>query len=212
MLKSFLNTKNSKIVAGNYLALLFIQGANILLPLFTLPYLIRTIGTERFGLVMIAQSIGVFLTIVVDFGFNISATREVSLLRKNREKLSQLYWNIFYIKSALVVLAFMVLVLMVITIPRFRSESLVYILSFGMVLGQAIFPTWFFQGIEKMKVIITESQYKKVLIREFGEMENDPKKWYRKILKWVDGDRSRLKFNSDSYEVVAYDDKGIYLG
>jgi len=153
MLKSFLNTKNSKIVAGNYLALLFIQGANILLPLFTLPYLIRTIGTERFGLVMIAQSIGVFLTIVVDFGFNISATREVSLLRKNREKLSQLYWNIFYIKSALVVLAFMVLVLMVITIPRFRSESLVYILSFGMVLGQAIFPTWFFQGIEKMKVI-----------------------------------------------------------
>jgi hypothetical protein len=63
-----------------------------------------------------------------------------------------------------------------------------------------------------MKVIITESQYKKVLIREFGEMENDPKKWYRKILKWVDGDRSRLKFSSDSYEVVAYDDKGIYLG
>ena len=63
-----------------------------------------------------------------------------------------------------------------------------------------------------MKVIITESQYKKVLIREFGEMEHDPKVWYNKILKWVDGDRSRLKFDNNSYETVVYDDKGIYLG
>lgn len=63
-----------------------------------------------------------------------------------------------------------------------------------------------------MKVIITESQYKKVLIREFGEMEDNPKKWYRKVLKWVDGDRSRLKFDNNEYETVVYDDKGIYLG
>jgi hypothetical protein len=55
-----------------------------------------------------------------------------------------------------------------------------------------------------MKVIITESQYKKVLIREFGEMEHDPKVWYNKILKWVDGDRSRLKFDNNSYETFLY--------
>jgi hypothetical protein len=63
-----------------------------------------------------------------------------------------------------------------------------------------------------MKVIITESQYKKVLIREFGETESDPKEWYDKILMWVDGDRSKLRFDSNSYETVVYDDKGIYLG
>ncbi len=63
-----------------------------------------------------------------------------------------------------------------------------------------------------MKVIITESQYKKVLIREFGEMEYEPKVWYDRILMWVDGDRSKLRFDSNSYETVVYDDKGIYLG
>ena len=63
-----------------------------------------------------------------------------------------------------------------------------------------------------MKIIITESQYKKVLIREFGEMEDDPKRWYRRILKWVGGDASRLKFDNGPYETVVYDDKGIYLG
>ncbi len=63
-----------------------------------------------------------------------------------------------------------------------------------------------------MKIILTESQYKKVLIREFGETENDPKEWYHRILNWVEGDRSRLQFDSNSYEVVVHDDKGIYLG
>ena len=63
-----------------------------------------------------------------------------------------------------------------------------------------------------MKIILTESQYKKVLIREFGETENDPKEWYHRILNWVEGDRSRLQFDSNPYEVVVHDDKGIYLG
>lgn len=63
-----------------------------------------------------------------------------------------------------------------------------------------------------MRIIITESQYKKILLREFGETIKDPKKWYRKILKWVDNDPKRLNFESSSSETVAYDDKDIYLG
>lgn len=63
-----------------------------------------------------------------------------------------------------------------------------------------------------MKIIITESQYKKVLLREFGETVEDPKKWYRMILKWVDNNPKRLSFDSKEYETIAYDDKGIYLG
>ena len=62
-----------------------------------------------------------------------------------------------------------------------------------------------------MKIILTESQYKKVLIREFGETENNPKEWYHRILNWVGGDRSRLQFDSNQYEVVVHDNKGIYF-
>lgn len=62
-----------------------------------------------------------------------------------------------------------------------------------------------------MKLLITESQYRKILIREFGEGVEDPKIWYRRILEFVDKPRD-LKFVSTPYEVTAYDDKGIYLG
>ncbi len=140
-------------VLKNYIALLLIQGTNFILPLITLPYLVRTLGVEKYGLVMIAQSLAVFFTIVVDFGFNISATREVSLLKENKKKLSQLYWNVFFVKIALLLISFFLLLFLTISIHKFKADPMIYLLSFLVVVGQAFFPTWFFQGIEKMKVI-----------------------------------------------------------
>ena len=62
-----------------------------------------------------------------------------------------------------------------------------------------------------MKIIITEEQYKKVLLKEFGETMSSPKEWYDRILDWVDN-RKDLRFDNHSDEVVAYDNKGVYLG
>tara|TARA_R110000824_G_scaffold15623_1_gene65580 strand:+ start:274 stop:747 length:474 start_codon:yes stop_codon:yes gene_type:complete len=62
-----------------------------------------------------------------------------------------------------------------------------------------------------MKIKLTESQYKKVLLREFGETVIDPKEWYLRVLEWVDSSKD-LDFETDEYEVVAYDKNGSYLG
>ncbi len=148
-----LESYEKKIIKNNYLALLLIQGANFVLPLITLPYLVRTLGLEKYGLVMIAQSIALFLTIIVDFGFNISATRVVAYLKDDKEKLSQFYFNVVFIKVILIIFTFLMLLGMTIFIGRFSVEAPVYLYSFGIVIGNAIFPTWFFQGIEKMRMI-----------------------------------------------------------
>ena len=62
-----------------------------------------------------------------------------------------------------------------------------------------------------MKIKLTESQYKKVLLREFGETVRDPKEWYLRVLEWVDSPED-LDFETDEIEVVAYDKNGSYLG
>ncbi|WP_178991315.1 oligosaccharide flippase family protein [Winogradskyella schleiferi] len=153
MIKKFLQDKEKKVLANNYLSLLLLQAANYLLPLLILPFLVRILGTDKFGLVMFAQSLAVFLTVFVDFGFNLSGTREISLARDDRKKLSEIFNAIMIVKLFLIVIAFAILYIIVNIFTRFSIDKNIYLLSFGIVIGQALFPVWFFQGIEKMKFV-----------------------------------------------------------
>lgn len=157
--------------------MLIIQGSNIVLPLITFPYLVRVLGVKNYGIVMMAHSLSIFLGIIVDFGFNISATREVSVLKENKTKLSNYYSNVLFIKSFLIIISFSLLLLIVSFVYNFNINKEVYIYSFGIVVGQALFPTWFFQGIEKMKVITLINLLSKIiftgLIFIFIKNEND---------------------------------------
>ena len=151
MIKKFLQDKEKKVLANNYLSLLVLQAANYLLPLLILPFLVRVLGTDKFGLVMFAQSLAVFLTVFVDFGFNLSGTREISLARDDKNKLSEIFNAIMIVKLLLIVVAFGILCIIVNVFTRFSIDKNVYLLSFGIVIGQALFPVWFFQGIENSK-------------------------------------------------------------
>ncbi|MCF7559604.1 oligosaccharide flippase family protein [Sabulilitoribacter multivorans] len=148
-----LANKEKKIVVQNFFSLILLQGANYILPLLVLPYLVRVIGAEKFGLVMFAQSLGIFLTVFVDFGFNISGTREISLAREDKTKTGEIFLAIMIIKLGLLIVAFGILFLIVNFFTRFSVDAEIYLLSFGVVIGQALFPVWFFQGIEKMKFV-----------------------------------------------------------
>lgn len=140
-------------IGKNFFFLTILQGANFLLPLITLPYLVRVLGTNLFGLVMFAQAFAMFFNVLVDFGFNLSATREVSIHRKNKSELSQLFSSVMLIKFLLIIISFFIITLIILVVPRFQADWQIYYLSFGMVIGQALFPVWYFQGMEKMKLI-----------------------------------------------------------
>ena len=140
-------------IGKNFMSLTILQIANVLLPLITLPFLVRILGTEKFGLVIFAQSVAVFFNLLVEFGFNISATREVAVNRSNRSRLDEIFSGVLAIKGILLLLAFFLLALIVFLIPRLEQDWDVFLLSFGVVVGHALFPQWFFQGIQKMSVI-----------------------------------------------------------
>lgn len=150
---SILANKEKNVVFKNFLSLTLLQGANYILPLLILPYLVRVLGAEKFGLVMFAQSFATFLMVFVDFGFNISGTREISLNRTNTRKISEIFISILTIKIILILAAFGILYFVVTFVDRFSLDPYVYLLSFGVVIGQALFPGWFFQGIEKMQFV-----------------------------------------------------------
>lgn len=145
--------KERKMVMKNVASLSVLQAITYFLPIIILPYLFRRIGPEKFGLIAFAQAFAQYFMILTDYGFSISATKEISLCRDEHAKVCNAFSSVMTVKIALACLSLLILGMIVYFIPKFRSDWLVYILSFGAVIGNTLFPVWFFQGTEKMKYI-----------------------------------------------------------
>lgn len=146
-------TKKHKTLIQNFSYLSALQIFNMLIPLISYPYLIRILGKETYGLVVYAQAIVGYLVILVGFGFNISATKEISIHRDNREKLNEIVSSVLIIKILLFVLSAIVLVILLLVIPQAKGYEALFLLMLWMCMYDVIFPMWYFQGIERMKYI-----------------------------------------------------------
>jgi len=139
-----------KVVMKNFASLSALQAITYLLPVVILPYLFRTIGPEKFGLIAFAQAFVQYFMILTDYGFSISATKEISLCREEHDKVCAVFSSVMTVKIALALLSLLALSIIVYFVPRFRNDWMVYVFSFGAVIGNTLFPVWFFQGTEKM--------------------------------------------------------------
>ncbi len=130
-----------------------LQGLTYILPLITFPYLTRVLGPENYGLIAFAIAFIAYFQILTDYGFNLSATRDIAMNRLNNTKVSKIFSSVMIIKFLLTILSFVIMILIVFIFVKFRVNWLLYIFTFGLVIGNFLMPSWFFQGMERMKYI-----------------------------------------------------------
>lgn len=145
--------RQNRRVLSNFFSLSTVQFANYLVPLITLPYLFRVLGAPKYGLIEFARALSLYFVILTDYGFNLSATRQISVHRNDPGKVSELFSSVMLLKTLLTILSSLILALLVFAIARLRSDWPVYFLAFGTVVGQCLFPIWLFQGLERMKYV-----------------------------------------------------------
>lgn len=178
MIKRIISIKQDKNrLLSNLFSLSLLQIFTYVLPLITLPYLVKVLSIEKYGSIVFAQSCMMFFIIFTDYGFNLSATREIAVNRDHKEKLTEIFSSILILKAILLIFAFFILCLGVNFINILSVDKELFYYSFLFVVGQTFFPTWFFQGIEKMKYItivnISSKIFFTILIFIFVKEQDD---------------------------------------
>ncbi len=151
--KKLKKQKKYKSLLENFLSLSILRILNYILPLITIPYLVRTLGSANFGIVVFAQAFAEYFVLSTDFGFKLSAPREISIYREQKEKISEIFSSVFIIKILLLLFSFVLFLFIVLLFNRFNQHQIIYFYSFLAVLASVIFTEWFFQGLEKMKSV-----------------------------------------------------------
>ncbi|HHC4763080.1 TPA: flippase [Escherichia albertii] len=147
----------------NIFYLFLVQTSNYIIPLLTLPYLLRTLGIEGFGKLMLGQAIIQYFILITDFGFNFSATKKIAQADKQQE-INVVYTNTISAKIVLLCLSFIAYLISFFILELFEGIELLTAVLFFMVIGNVFYPVFLFQGLEKMKNIAWASIVSKVLM------------------------------------------------
>lgn len=145
---------NNKSLLENFSYLSLLQIFNLILPLLSYPYLIRVLGVLIYGKIIFAQAIISYLVVLIGFGFNISATRDVSVHRNDKDKLSEIVSSVLIIKIVLFFVSFIIILLPALFFLKEAIENrALYLITLWVCVYEILFPVFYFQGIEKMKYI-----------------------------------------------------------
>lgn len=151
-IKHYLNPKTlkSQPLFVNMASLGLLQIANYIIPILVIPFVTRALGADAFGKAMYAQNIIAYLTILVNYGFEYAATQDIAINKNNKERTINLFWSVIVSKFVLLLLSFLLLLVLYVVFPKVHDDFWLYFFAALVNIGFAVFPTWFFQGMEKM--------------------------------------------------------------
>lgn len=140
-------------VIENILSLTTIKGLEYILAFVMFPYLVRALKVENYGLIVFSQSIVNYFTLLTDYGFNLLGPKEIAQ-HDSREKRGSIFTNIFAAKIVLLILWSGVFLIGLFLMYYFNETDFkLYLVVYITVIGNVLFPVWFFQGIQRMRYI-----------------------------------------------------------
>jgi polysaccharide transporter, PST family len=137
----------------NLASLYGVHAFNYLIPLFTLPYLARVLGPEQWGALAFADAYARFVTLAIEYGFGLSATREIARIRDDAHARGRQLAAVFAAQLLLGAAALLVTVILARYMPIFASHRWLLPGAFFLAMGQGAAPMWYFQGIERVRLM-----------------------------------------------------------
>lgn len=153
----------SKLVYKNFFFLFVVQFSNYVLPFLVIPLLTRALGVEGFGKYAFYLGIANLLLVFIRFGFEFSATRDISIHSDNLEKVGTIVGSVMQIKALLFFLTILLYSVIIILFQTDEQQSLLLLAGGLLLAGQTLLPIWYFQGMQQMKYVTFYTVITKIL-------------------------------------------------
>ncbi|MDT0558731.1 oligosaccharide flippase family protein [Ichthyenterobacterium sp. W332] len=137
----------------NFISFSLFKAVDAIIPLVVIPYLISVVGSVKYGIYAFAFSLIFYLINLIQYGFWLSGVRLVATNKDNRDDLEKIYSRIFSTQIFIATIVLSLLIILTFTVPKFRSEYIVYLFFIPLIIGQLFSPMWLFLGMERMKFI-----------------------------------------------------------
>lgn len=128
------------------------QFVNYIFLFFLIFYITKYIGIEYLGKYMFAFSFIQYFSIFIDFGFNFTVTKSISINRLQKNKLSYYFFYTLWAKILLLFLSLFLYLLLLNLIPKVNNDKYFFLSMFGVVIAQTLTPLFFFLGVENLKL------------------------------------------------------------
>ncbi|BFN01725.1 flippase [Moraxella sp. K23] len=142
---------NNKKVIENYFFMTALQLLNSFFYLLIYPYVIRKVEMDAWGIFIFASSFAAYFIFIINFGFDLPATKKVAESTHKNNNLNKIFVQILYAKNLLFLITTVLFIIFLITVPFFRTNKLLFTLSYLQIYSYILVPQWFFQGIQNMK-------------------------------------------------------------
>ena len=134
----------------NFFSLSLVQFANNVLPLLTVPVIARIIGPDKFGVINFSAAIVTYFSLLINYGFDLTATRAIAQCREDSEERSRIFSNILFAKLFLLLLSLVAFVVALYTVPQMAAEKRLFIYTYIACFSLVITPNWLYQGMQEL--------------------------------------------------------------
>ncbi len=139
---------------GNISALFGAQGLAMVVPLLTVPYLARTLRPSGWAAVLVAQALGNWLILLVEYGFDLSGTRAIAQARSTPGRLPAVIAGVHGAKLMLVPVAAAIMAALFVLLPTLQGDVRLFLWTFAFACFRGLSPLWYFQGVERMRAAV----------------------------------------------------------
>jgi O-antigen/teichoic acid export membrane protein len=116
--------------AVNVASLFSVQIANFLLPLLTVPYVVRIIGPDKLGLLNFSQAYVTYFSLLINYGFDMAAVRAIAANRDDKEATNRIFSQVLAGKALLWVLSTVIFSAVSLTNPEFKGHLLLHVCTY----------------------------------------------------------------------------------